>query len=271
MWRGVTGFIGLLAWIYSAPAPAAWLQTRGSGLLISTLSDYRADARFDDFAVKAPDRAYRKQELSLYGVYGLTDGLTLGAQPSFYHLKVRPGAMAERQGMLGLSHIELFARSRLLAGDFWIVSAQALVELPGARPVDREPLLESASRDVEARLLYGRSGRFVKNFLNLEYFSSVEAGYRARDRRAADQWRADATFGFRPSQKYQIILQGFNTISASGADGSDPTAYDLYKAQISLVRDLPHNMALQAGWFTEYAGRNTGAGNALFMAFWSRF
>lgn len=173
--------------------------------------------------------------------------------------------------MLGLSHIELFARTRLLAGDFWIVSAQALVKLPGARAVDREPLLESASRDVEARLLFGRSGRFAKKLLNVEYFSSVEAGYRARDRQAADQWRADATFGFRPFQKYQIFLQGFNTISASGADDSDSTAYDLYKAQISLVRDLPHNMGLQAGWFTEYAGRNTGAGNAFFMAVWSRF
>lgn len=271
MWRGAGWLMGLLAWIYSAQAQAAWLQTRGDGLLISTLSDYRSDARFDDFGVKAPDRAYRKQELSLYGVYGLTDGLTLGAQPGFYHLKVQPGAIAGRQSMLGLSHIELFARTRLLAGDFWIVSAQALVKLPGARPVDREPLLESASRDVEARLLFGRSGRFVKKFLNLEYFSSVETGYRARDRRAADQWRADATFGFRPFQKYQIILQGFNTISLQSPDGSDSTAYDLHKAQISAVRDLPHGMALQAGWFTEYAGRNTGAGNALFMAVWSRF
>ena len=173
--------------------------------------------------------------------------------------------------MFGLLYIELFARTRILVGDFWIVSAQVLVKLPGARPVDREPLLESASRDMETRLLFGRSGRFAKKLLNVEYFSSIEAGYRARDRRAADQWRADATFGFRPFQKYQIILQSFNTVSVRGTDDSDPTVYDLYKAQISLVRDLPHNMGLQAGWFTEYAGRNTGAGNALFMAVWSRF
>lgn len=263
--------MGLLAWVYSAQAQAAWLQSEGEGLIISSLSDYISDARFDDFGIRAPDRAYRKQELSLYGVYGLMDGLTVGAQPAFYRLSVQPAAMVTRKSMLGLSYIEIFARTRILAGDFWIVSAQALVKLPGARAVDREPLLESASRDVEARLLFGRSGRFAKKLLNVEYFSSVEAGYRARDRRVADQWRADATFGFRPFQKYQIILQGFNTISTSRADDSDPTAYDLYKAQISLVRDLPHNMGLQAGWFTEYAGRNTGAGNAFFMAVWSRF
>ncbi len=271
MWRGIARFMGLLAWVCSAHAQAAWLQPKGKMLIISSLSDYRSVARFDALGFRGAERAYRKQELSLYGVYGLMDGLTLGVQPSFYRLHVRSAATSARQSMNGLSYIELFARTRILAGDFWILSAQTLVKLPGPRAVDGEPLLENASRDVEARLLFGHSGRFARQLLNLEYFSSIEAGYRARDRQAADQWRADATFGFRPSQKYQIILQGFNTISLKSPDGSDPTAYDLYKAQISVVRDLPHGMALQAGGFTEYAGRNTGAGNALFMAVWSRF
>ena len=40
------------------------------------------------------------------------------------------------------------SRTSLLAGDYWIVSAQALVKLPGTKAVDREPLLENASRDA---------------------------------------------------------------------------------------------------------------------------
>ncbi len=263
--------MGLLAWVCTTQAQAAWLQNRGEALIISTLSDYRSDARFDDFGVKAPDRAYRKQELSLYGVYGLTDSLTLGAQPGLYRLDVPSAATAGRQKMYGLSYIEMFARARILVGDFWILSAQTLVKMPGARSVDREPLLESESRDMEARLLFGRSGQLVKNFLNVKYFSSVEAGYRVRDKKTADQLRADATFGIRALQKYQIIIQSFNIVSIQRAGDSDPTAYDLSKAQISIVRDLPHGMALQAGGFSEYAGRNTGAGNALFMAVWKRF
>lgn len=271
MWRGSSLLIGLLVWIYSAQAQAAWLQSKGDALIISSLSDYRSDARFDELGRRAPDSAYRKQELSVYGVYGLTDAITLGAQPSFFRLRARSAAGAGRESMHGLAYMEMFARARILAGDYWILSAQALVKLPGAMAVDREPLLENASRDAEGRLLFGRSGHLSRQLLNLEYFSSIEAGYRVRDRRAADQWRGDATFGFRPSQHYQIIMQSFNTISLQSPDGSDATAYDLYKAQISLVRNLPHGMAVQAGGFTEYAGRNTGAGNALFIAIWTRF
>ncbi len=261
----------MLVWVCSAQAQAAWLQSKGETLFISTLSNYSSDARFDALGHRAQDNAYRKQELSLYGVYGLMDGVTLGAQPVFFRLRARPGDGAARESVRGLSSMEMFARIRILVGDYWILSSQALVKLPGARAVDREPLLENASRDIEGRVLFGRSGRLARQFLNLEYFSSFEAGYRARDRHAADQWRGDATFGFRPAQDYQIIFQSFNTISVQNPDGSDPTAYDLYKAQISLVRDLPHGLAVQAGGFTEYAGRNTGAGNALFVSVWTRF
>lgn len=271
MWRSACLIIGLLVLFYSAQAQAAWLQSKGETLIISSLSDYKADIRFDSLGRRAPDSAYRKQELSVYGVYGLMDRLTLGAQPSFYRVRARSAVSAGRQSMYGLSNVEIFARSRILAGDYWIISAQALVKLPGARAVDREPLLENASRDIEARLLFGRSGRFPKKLFNLEYFSSFEAGYRARDRHAEDQWRADAAFGFRPWRHYQIILQGFNTLSLKSPDGFDPTSYDLYKAQISVVRDMPHGMSIQAGGFTEYAGRNISAGNAFFMAIWSRF
>lgn len=271
MARGAAWILGVLGWVYSAQAHAAWLQSRGETLIISSLSNYSADARYDASGHRVQDSVYRKQELSFYGVYGLMDGVTLGAQPSLVRLRTRPTAGAARESARGLSNVEIFARIRILVGDYWILSSQALVKLPGPRAVDREPLLENPSRDIEGRLLFGRSGRLASQFLNFEYFSSFEAGYRARDRQAADQWRGDATFGFRPARNYQIIVQSFNTISSQDTDGSDPTAYDLYKAQISLVRDLPYGMAVQAGGFTEYAGRNTGAGNALFVSVWTRF
>lgn len=254
-----------------AQAQAAWLQSKGDTLIISSLSNYSADARFDTLGRRAPDAAYRKQELSFYGVYGLMDRLTIGAQPSFYRVHARSVSGANRQSMYGLSNVEIFARGSILKGDYWILSGQVLGKIPGARGADREPLLENASRDLEARLLFGQSGRFVKQLLNLEYFSSIEAGYRARDRQNADQLRAEATFGVRPLRKYQIIFQSFNVLSLQSPDGLDPTAYDLYKAQLSVVRELPNNLSVQVGGFSEYAGHNTSAGNALFIAIWSRF
>jgi protein XagA len=259
------------AWFFIAPAQAAWLQTKGEGLIISSLSSYHSDARFDSFGLRSDGRGYDKQELSVYGVYGLTEKLTLGAQPSFFRLRATNANRVGHEGMRGLSQVELFVRTSLVAADYWILSGQALLKLPGPRAVDREPLLENASRDAEVRLLLGRSGRLARRFLNLEYFSSIEAAYRARYRRSADQWRADAAFGVRPLQNYQIIVQSFNILSSRSPDDSDPTAYDLFKAQVSVVRDLPYGMAVQAGGYSEYAGRNIGAGKALFMAVWYRF
>lgn len=271
MWRSSRLISVLLALSCSTQAQAAWLQSRGETLIISSLSSYGSDARYDDFGARGPDRGYRKRELSFYGVYGLTDSLTIGAQPGFYELRAHNANTTGRQRMRGLSHVDLFVRTSILTGDYWIVSGQALVKLPGTKAVDREPLLENASRDAEARLLFGRSGWLARETLSLDYFLSIEAGYRYRDRRAADQWRADATFGIHPWQNYQIILQSFNMIAAQQGGESDPTDYDLYKAQLSVVRSLPHGMALQLGGFSEYAGRNTGAGQALFMAVWTRF
>jgi len=271
MSRVPAAMLVLCLWINSAPAWAAWLQTKGEGLIISSLSSYHSNARFDRLGLRSPGRDYRKQELFLYGEYGLADRLTLGAKPVFFRLRTDNLNRAGQQGMKGLSQVELFARTRIFVGDFWIVSAQALVKIPGANSFDREPFIEAPSRDLEGRILFGRSGRLARQSLNLEYFSSIEAGYRVRDRNAAGQWRADATFGVRPVQKYQIIVQSFNILSSRGPDDSDPTAYDLFKAQISAVRDLPHGMALQAGVSSEFSGRNIGAGNALFLAVWSRF
>ena len=264
----------LICWLAGAcltQANAAWLQSKGASLIISTLDSYSSDARFDALGRRAPATGYHKQELSVYGVYGLSDALTLGAQPRFFRLAGPSGAGGGRRYTSGLSQLELFVRARILAGDYWIVSTQALVKIPGARAFDREPLLQSSSRDFEGRLLFGHGGWLPSQLLRLKYFTSFEAGYRLRDRNAADQWRADATFGVDPFENYQIIFQSFNTVSAGRRNSAGSSSYDVYKAQISIVRNLPRRMALQFGGFTELAGRNTGAGNAMFVAVWSRF
>lgn len=271
MARLLAAAFGLLVWAMPLQCSAAWPQPKGDLLIISTLSDYNAKARYDALGVRAPAGEYHKQELSVYGVYGLTGGLTAGAQPVFVRVRARSSFGGKSESINSLSHIELFARQRLFTGDDWIISAQALVKLNGGHAVDREPLLDTSSRDIEARLLYGQSGQTGKYLRNMEYFSTFEAAIRRRDHDTADQLRSDAAFGIRPWPKFQIIAQSFNTIALQQGDDLDPRAFDLYKAQLSLLRDLPHGAALQIGGFTEYAGRNISAGNAFFMAIWTRF
>lgn len=257
----------MLAVLASPCATAAWTQKKGEWLIISTLSNYRASARFDAFGLRAQSGAYSRQELSVYGVYGVTDALTLGAQPAFTRLRAQDGAGAGREISSGLSQIEMLARQKLADGENWVLSAQALVKLPGTDAAGREPLIKESSRDFEARLLYGRSGYLFDR----AYFSETEAGFRARTNGAAGQLRADVTFGIRPWPRWQVIAQNFSTLSTSRSGGSGPENFDLYKAQASILHDLPRGFSVQFGGYSEYAGRNTGAGNALFVALWSRF
>lgn len=257
--------------LYSPQSFAAWTQPRGEGLVITTFSTYHADARFDALGGRAEAGGYTKQEVSAYGVYGLTAALTLGAQPVFTRVRANSPAGGGRRTLSGVTQMEIFARRRMAYGEDWIFSAQALVKFSGQDAVDREPLLESNRREMEARLLYGRSGRLGKTLRDLEYFSSVETGLRARSNDAADQWRADAAVGVRFRKHYQLIGQSINSISLRRAEDSDPSAFDLYKAQISLLRDLPGKISVQLGASREYAGRNISAGDTLFIAIWSRF
>lgn len=266
-----TLFLAAFGFLLSAsdmePAFAAWPQPRGELLTITTLTAYQADTRFNATGQPAETGDFRKQELSLYAAYGLSEKLTLGAQPNLVRVQARPLAGARKRSRTGLSNIELFARYALRTGEGWIVSAQALTKLPGPTATEREPLLESDNRDIETRLLFGQSGLVWGR----EYFRSVEAGYRFRSAGASDQIRVDITAGFRPWPRWQIIGQSFNIVSTRRGNGSDPTEFDLYKAQLSLLRDLTPRAALQVGGYTEYAGRNIGAGDALLASVWLRF
>lgn len=259
--------IGMLAMLASPHATAAWPQKKAGWLIISTLSNYQAKARFDAFGLRVESAGYSRQELSVYGVYGVTDALTLGAQPSFTRLNAQAGIYTGRETRTGLSHIEMLARHKITDGENWVLSGQGLVKLPGANAAGREPLIKESGRDFEARLLFGRSGTLFER----AYFSVAETGFRARGNGAADQLRADVTFGIRPWPRWQVIAQNFSTLSASRSVISGPGDFDLYKAQASVLRDLPRGLSVQLGGYAEYAGRNTGAGNALFVALWSRF
>lgn len=267
MRHGAAWVLAVLAGLAASPAHAAWPQPKGEALIITSLSSYRADTRFNEFGLRAPDRGYRKQELSVYGVYGLTGYLTLGAQPVYAQIYTKPAIGIASERTNGLTSVELFARQRIVTGDNWIFSAQALVKLPGSHAAGREPLVEASNKDAEGRLLYGSSGRLFGR----EYFSVTEAAYRARSNGASDQIRADATFGIRPWPKWQLIAQNFSTIAITQRQSAGPENFDLYKAQLSILHDLPRGRSVQLGGFNEYAGRNTGAGNGLFVTLWSRF
>jgi len=266
-------FVPALVLGLAAAGPAwagAWTQEQGRGQLITTVTAYRVTSGYDRDRKRVDQTRFEKLELQPYFEYGVTAWLTVGAAPSYQWLSSGTGDARDRNQ--GLADAELFARTRLYRDEAQVVSAQGMVRVPMGYSTRDTPALGYDQVDLEARLLYGRSGRIGWG----DWFVNLEGAYRWRLDTPADEVRLDLTAGLRPWERWQLLAQSFNIIGMRNAGGGptvQPSApdYDLFKLQLSVVYDLTPTWSVQFGGYTEYAGRNTGAGNALLVALWTRF
>ena len=248
----------------------AWTLPEGTGQAINTLTFYRVDRRFDEDGERRSSTRFEKIEFSPYIEYGLRDDLTIGTQPSFQYLRQESGDDFVTNS--GFADVDLFVRQRLWQDEGRVFSVQAYVSLPTGYNGDAQPALGDDQIDLELRLLFGQgltlSGRNA--------FYNIEGAYRWRLEAPADEVRLDLTAGIRPNADWLLLAQSFNTIGVGneGSRGIVQTSgpdYDIYKLQLSGVRQLSGDLFVQLGGYTEYAGRNTGAGNAVFTALWITF
>jgi hypothetical protein len=73
------------------------------------------------------------------------------------------------------------------------------------------------------------------------------------------------------AQYFGITGMRNGTPLETGGNPNVQSDFDLYKSQFSLVTRLQAHMRLQTAWVTAFAGRNTGAGHTLLVAFWRDF
>lgn len=246
----------------SGPAFGAWTQPKGEGLAILTFGHYEAEETFDRTGERHEMARFAKQELRAYMVYGLTDRLTLGVEPTLRRVRT-----AYAPPKSGWAEGDLFARYRLWQAGEAVLSAQGLVKIPSSDERLTEPGRETRDIDAEGRVLFGSN----LALLGLPAFGVAEVAYRRRFGAAADEMRADFTLGLRPWHRWMLLAQSFNIVSMRNPDTPDAPDFDQYKAQGSVVYELTPRIGLQIGAFTEYAGRNVGAGRSAFLALWLRF
>jgi hypothetical protein len=267
----IAGLVAALALPQGDVLAGAWTQEAGSGQVINSFTFYALDQQFDSNRDLEDRGRFTKLEYSPYIEYGVTDRLTLGAQPFFQALSDEDGP-GERDNA-GLADVELFARQRLWKGDNAVLSVQGLVSVPGGYDPDADLPLGRDQVDVEGRVLWG-AGYDVDG---IGVFYDLSAAYRKRFDDPGDEVSLDVTLGVKPWSGWQVLIQSFNTIGVDNADGTmsevrgSDLEFDRYKLQVSVVRDITDSVALQAGAFSEFAGRNTGQGNAGFVALWFSF
>lgn len=228
-------------------------------IILTSLID-RADRAFDDQREIDADGYFYKDELALYGEFGLTARWTAVTRIAWQDVRRQDGL--DFDSASGLSASELGLRWAGYRGDHSVLSIQATALIPGqGENVSNRPLGDGGQA-WEMRGLWGQS-------LSDRVFADTQLAYRWRDSANLDEVRLDATLGWRPLENWLLMGQAFAVASAeSGRPGVQ--AFDQLKFQISAGREFG-SAEYHLGVFTTPAGRNTIEERAVFLSVWRRF
>jgi len=211
----------------------------------------------------APIPRYSKFEMQGLIEYGLTDKFTVILAPSLQSIDIGAPVDAKRTGF---GYTEIGGRYLLLQNGSWVVSGQATARIPGVSDTSSPAAIGYTGYETDVRALIGRSFSIggVPAFVDMQFAQR----FCAND--FPNEFRADLTFGVRASERWLLLAQSFNVIS-EGSAGSIFPSYGYYKFQFSGVYSITPSLAVQAGAFTTYAGRNALQENGGIVGLWYKF
>lgn len=251
-----------LAWTPNAHA-GAWPTAVGEGQVISTTLFDNASQGYDDNNNLVQNIYFNKSEAAIYWEHGLTKKTTLVLQSSYQDIEFRAGVDDINFSGVGESYAGL--RHVLWRDDKWVVSGQAGVLFAGAGETVSDADLGFGSTHYETRFLVGRSFQLAKK----GGFFDVQTAYRIRPGGAPDEWRLDATSGWRPSERFQILAQGFYTASQEQFEIARHNTR--LKLQGSIIYEHNPKTSYQIGLYQTVAGRNIVKEKAFFISAWKRY
>mgnify|MGYP003343020360 CR=1 FL=1 len=241
----------------------AFMQPVGGWQIIQTLRFTGSATGFGADGRITPLPLYQKYELQTYLEYGLTDWLTLIAQPTLSRIFAdgNPWGLA-----LGITSVEAGARAKIAQFNDIVFSAQATAKIPTARDRTNPALFGNTGEEFDFRLLAGKPFELA----GFTGFVDAQSGSRLRRDGPPDEIRLDLTIGFRPLPRLTFLAQSFNIIAPSAGQPGFP-AMRQHKIQGSLVWDLSQSVSLQSGLFTTIASRKARREQGFVSGFWYRF
>jgi hypothetical protein len=260
--RCIAFLLGFLL-LPSAAWASAWTLPEGTGQWVATLTAGSAADYFENGAFAATAR-YNKAELQLLIEYGVTDRLTVLADPGLQHVDIAAPTSAERSG---LGYAEFGARYAFLQNQTWVLSGQATLRIPGTADAANPAAIGYTEVESDLRLLLGRSF----DFEGKPAFFDLEAAERVRTAGAPSEFRLDATFGVQVLPRWLLLAQSFNVVSEGSGISLYGGSYDYEKLQVSAVYSLTPTWSLQGGAYTTYAGQNALQENGLILSVWHKF
>lgn len=247
---------------------AAWTRKQNQYLLILPVDYTDASKQFDNDGDKVDRLRFQQIQLSPYFEFGLTNNLTLGAQPVFRWVR-QENALGGDDHNSGLAEINGFARYRLWSRDSAAFSVQALVKAPIEADETEPAPIGFDQTDIEASLLYANafSRGAGRTFYNLD------VGYRKRFEAPADQIHANGYVGWSPNaSRWSFVLASNNTFGVNNEDNNLFEAltakpdFRRNQAQLSASYRLNSRISLVAGGFATFSGRNVGVSRGGFVS-----
>lgn len=155
-WPKLAGFTALAALALSPvdkAAAAAWPRARNQHLLVLPVEYSTADRQFDEDGDKIDRLKFQQVQISPYFEYGLTDSLTIGAQPRFIWVQ-HANEFGGDDINTGLADIDIFARLRLWGRGAAALSVRGLAKAPIEADETEAAPLGFDQADIEGSLLY---------------------------------------------------------------------------------------------------------------------
>ncbi len=257
--------VGLVFGVLVGPTAAlagAWTLPEGTGQMLATVAASTATSGFDDTGLTSIPR-YNQLDADALLEYGLTNQLTVILQSGLQHIDIAAPIDAARTGF---DYTEFGGRYQFLQADGWVLSCQALLELPGTTDTSNPAAIGYTDVEADFRALLGKS--FMLGAMPA--FVDLEVAQRQRGDGAPNEFRADGALGVQVMPRWLLLAQSFNVMS-EGTGSPIFGSYDYEKFQLSAVYALTPTWSLQGGGFTTYAGRNALQENGAIFGVWHRF
>lgn len=255
LWKAaaVLAIAAAFSCLASAALAGAWPVEKGATLVIAKYERSTADQGFDPDTVLVDIGHRRDEALSVFVEHGLTPRLTLQA---------KAGVTRGHDPWVKYS-----GRGPIEAGLRWAVrqderSSLAVYVGAGEAGAGRNAGYAApgqGSLDLEARVLYGRSGVWKGR----EVYVDLQAA-RLKRQGLADETRIDTTLGLRPAKGWLLLAQTYG-----GQTDRDTVRAGWLKGELSVVRSLG-TWSVQAGWRDTLSGRETARDRGVVLALWRR-
>ncbi len=250
----------------------AWVQNEGGYFLDPAYYHYETGHYWDNQGTKKPigcstgtgNCTFSKNELNLYGEYGLTPANTLTFQTAFDSLTWGNASTS------GLTDIKLGLIHNIETDSSGSLSVQGVLIAPTGYSISSTPRLGYDRLGVQANMLYGRS--FKNGFID------TLAGVRHYFGYPSDQLRLTALLGYDLTSYLQLLpildVQWGLGNESHETIGQNPylgAYYKLIQTGSSLRIKFSDGFSAVTGLTAPVWGRNTGGGFQYNAGIWYAF